>query len=80
MARSFPAQGTDPVLHFLLGIHIDRIRPVAETAAEAEDPDPFELHDLSVRAEAAFRGLLGVLVIVVAVDIDYRGIGEACDE
>ena len=75
-----PAERPDPVFHLLLGIHIDGIRPVTQAAAEAENPDPFELHDLSVRTEAALRRLLGILVIVVAVDVDHRRIGEACDE
>ena len=75
-----PAELPDPGGHFFFRIHMDGVRTVAQGTAQAEDPDAFDPHNLPVGAQAAFGRLAVVPVVVVAVDINDRRVGEAGDK
>ena len=74
------AEGSDAGGHLLLGIHMDAVRAVADGPAEAEDADAFDADHFSLGAQAAFGRLAVVPVVVVAVDINDRRVGEAGDK
>ena len=76
----FPAQGRNTGGHVLFCIHIDTIRAIAEAAAQPQNPDAFELQDFSIRAQAAFRRFLFIVVVMVPVYVDDRGVGKAGQE
>ena len=71
------AQRGDAGFHFFFGIHIQAVRTIADGAAQAEDPHPLHPDHRVFRAEAAFRRHLQIAVVVVAPDVNDRGVGEA---
>ncbi len=72
-----PPEVRDAAGHFLLGIHAGGVRTISHGTAEAEDAEPAELHDVVLRADAAFGWFCVITVIMIAVDINHRGGGEA---
>ena len=78
-APDFEAELLNALAHLLFGILV-HAAVIAHRAAEAENAQAADGHDLILDAQAPFRRVLGVLVVVVAADIeDGRG-GEAGEE
>ena len=76
----FSPQGSDTGGHFLFRIHMHTVRAVAERTAEPENADSFDQDDFPFRGQAAFRRILLIAVIVVAVNIDDRRVGKTGQE
>ena len=75
-----PPVRSDAGGHFLFGIHMGPVRPVADRSAEAENPDAFDLDYRAFRTQAAFRGFLLITVIMITVHIDDRRVGKTGQE
>ena len=56
------------------------IRTITDGSAQTEDPDSFDFHNGAVGAQAAFRRLGRITVIMVAVHVNNRCIGETGQE
>ena len=67
-------QPCDAPAHGALGVLVGALAVVADRAAQAHDPQALPVVDPVVHADAAARLMLGVIVVVVAVDVeDGRG-------
>ena len=73
-----PGQFQDPQLHLVFAVHILAFL-IGETAAETEETDAVVYENLSVNVDAAFRRQFGIMIVMIAVDIQQRNVG-ACHQ
>ena len=68
-------QFSDSPEHFLLGILVGAV-PVTHRAAQSQNTEALMTENRILNADTAFRRRLLIAVIVVAMDIKHRHLGE----